>query len=229
MLYVSRQSMRIIAPMMILIMMTSTLAGCTGGDPDGEEIDLGISDEVLEQLQLQLDENLTKIIDSELLIIQLQEQLAENSSRINELENNSHEHGNTTSEATNNNLNPLIYFGWINVNNCEEGCVMHIAASAIDLDGTVELMGVDLDLDGMIDQNLESPLVENWGDNNAVPFDVNYSTMTLYSVVLESGQYEDLINRGGYDACVMRLNVIATDNDGASTIDTHTLTTNDNC
>mgnify|MGYP006088741497 CR=1 FL=1 len=31
--------MRIIAPMMILIMMTSTLAGCTGGDPDGEEID----------------------------------------------------------------------------------------------------------------------------------------------------------------------------------------------
>ena len=34
--------MRIIAPMMILIMMTSTLAGCTGGDPDGggnDEID----------------------------------------------------------------------------------------------------------------------------------------------------------------------------------------------
>ena len=31
--------MRIIAPMMILIMMTSTLAGCTGGDSDGGEID----------------------------------------------------------------------------------------------------------------------------------------------------------------------------------------------
>jgi len=31
--------MRTIAPMMILIMMTSTLAGCTGGDPDGGEID----------------------------------------------------------------------------------------------------------------------------------------------------------------------------------------------
>ena len=32
--------MRIIAPMMILIMMTSTLAGCTGGDPDsGGEMD----------------------------------------------------------------------------------------------------------------------------------------------------------------------------------------------
>ena len=36
--------MRILAPMMILIMMTSTLAGCTGGDPDGggnDEIDMG--------------------------------------------------------------------------------------------------------------------------------------------------------------------------------------------
>ena len=35
--------MRIIAPMMILIMMTSTLAGCTGGDPDAggnDEIDI---------------------------------------------------------------------------------------------------------------------------------------------------------------------------------------------
>ena len=32
--------MRSVAAMMILIMMTSTLAGCTGGDPDsGEEID----------------------------------------------------------------------------------------------------------------------------------------------------------------------------------------------
>jgi hypothetical protein len=42
--------MRIIAPMMILIMMTSTLAGCTSGDPDGggnDEIDM----ETLQNLQ----------------------------------------------------------------------------------------------------------------------------------------------------------------------------------
>jgi hypothetical protein len=30
---------RIVATMMILVMMTSTLAGCTGGDPEGGEID----------------------------------------------------------------------------------------------------------------------------------------------------------------------------------------------
>ena len=200
--------MRIIAPMMILIMMTSTLAGCTGGDPDGEEIDLGISDEVLEQLQLQLDENLTKIIDSELLIIQLQEQLAENSSRINELENN---------------MNPLIYIYDVNLNNCEDGCIMTIAASAIDLDGSVDLMGVDLDLDGVIDQNLESPFVQNWGDNDEIPFVVNYSVMTYYSVVIDYNPNEDLINRGGHDGCVMRINIVATDNEGSSTINAHTL------
>jgi hypothetical protein len=42
--------MRIIAPMMILIMMTSTLSGCTGGDPDGggdDEIDM----ETLQNMQ----------------------------------------------------------------------------------------------------------------------------------------------------------------------------------
>ena len=218
--------MRIIAPMMILIMMTSTLAGCTGGDPDGEEIDLGISDEVLEQLQLQLDENLTKIIDSELLIIQLQEQLAENSSRINELENNSHEHGDSTPETSNNNMNPLIYIYDVNLYNCEDGCIMTIAASAIDLDGSVNLMGVDLDLDGVIDQNLESPFVQDWGDNDEIPFVVNYSIMTYYSVVIDYNPFEDLINRGGHDGCVMRIYIIATDNEGSSTINAHTLSPN---
>ena len=36
--------MRIIAPMMILIMMTSTLAGCTGGDSDGGEMYTGYAE-----------------------------------------------------------------------------------------------------------------------------------------------------------------------------------------
>jgi len=52
--------MRIIAPMMILIMMTSVLAGCTGGDPDGggnDEIDM----DVLNQL---IDNNLQDFINN---------------------------------------------------------------------------------------------------------------------------------------------------------------------
>ena len=52
--------MRIIAPMMILIMMTATLAGCTGGDPDGggnDEIDM----DILNQL---IDDNLQDFINN---------------------------------------------------------------------------------------------------------------------------------------------------------------------
>jgi peptidyl-prolyl cis-trans isomerase B (cyclophilin B) len=49
--------MRIIAPMMILIMMTSTLAGCTGGDPDA-----GNNDEIdIENIQLVLNSTLELI------------------------------------------------------------------------------------------------------------------------------------------------------------------------
>jgi len=52
--------MRIIAPMMILIMMTSTLAGCTGGDPDGGGND-NIDMDVLNQL---IDDNLQDFVNN---------------------------------------------------------------------------------------------------------------------------------------------------------------------
>ena len=58
--------MRIIAPMMILIMMTSTLAGCTGGDPDGggnDEIDM----DILNQL---IDDNLQDFINNTTITVE---------------------------------------------------------------------------------------------------------------------------------------------------------------
>jgi len=66
--------MRIIAPMMILIMITSTLAGCTGGDPDGggnDEIDM----DVLNQL---IDNNLQDFVNNTTITV------------------NNHYHNNTT-------------------------------------------------------------------------------------------------------------------------------------
>jgi hypothetical protein len=52
--------MRIVAPMMILIMMTSTLAGCTGGDPDG-----GGNDEInMEILNSLIDDNLQDFVNN---------------------------------------------------------------------------------------------------------------------------------------------------------------------
>ena len=58
--------MRIIAPMMILIMMTSTLAGCTGGDPDGGEND-NIDMDVLNQL---IDDNLQDFINNTTITVE---------------------------------------------------------------------------------------------------------------------------------------------------------------
>jgi hypothetical protein len=58
--------MRIIAPMIILIMMTSTLAGCTGGDPDGggnDEIDM----DVLNSL---IDDNLQDFINNTTITVE---------------------------------------------------------------------------------------------------------------------------------------------------------------
>ena len=58
--------MRIIAPMMILIMMTSTLAGCTGGDPDGGGND-NIDMDVLNQL---IDDNLQDFVNNTTITVE---------------------------------------------------------------------------------------------------------------------------------------------------------------
>ena len=58
--------MRIIAPMMILIMMTSTLAGCTGGDPDGggnDNIDMDV-------LNSMIDDNLQDFINNTTITVE---------------------------------------------------------------------------------------------------------------------------------------------------------------
>ena len=58
--------MRIMAPMMILIMMTSTLAGCTGGDPDG-----GGNDEIYMDILNQLiDDNLQDFINNTTITVE---------------------------------------------------------------------------------------------------------------------------------------------------------------
>jgi hypothetical protein len=59
--------MRIIAPMMILIMMTSTLAGCTGGDPDGGgEIDSDALNDLIDQNLQDFINNTTITVNQEI-------------------------------------------------------------------------------------------------------------------------------------------------------------------
>ena len=59
--------MRIIAPMIILIMMTSTLAGCTGGDPDGGgEIDSDALNDFIDQNLQDFINNTTITVNQEI-------------------------------------------------------------------------------------------------------------------------------------------------------------------
>jgi len=59
--------MRIIAPMMILIMMTSTLAGCTGGDPDSggnDNIDMDVINSLIDDNLQDFINNTTITVDN---------------------------------------------------------------------------------------------------------------------------------------------------------------------
>ena len=59
--------MRIIAPMMILIMMTSTLAGCTGGDPDsGGEMDTDAINDLIDANLQDFINNTTITVNQEI-------------------------------------------------------------------------------------------------------------------------------------------------------------------
>jgi len=104
--------MRIIAPMMILIMMTSTLAGCTGGDPDS---DGGIDSDAVNEL---IDQNLQDFINNTTITVNQEiHHHYYNNSTVNEgdLTNNDYtvEYNNTTvnegdsivNEGDDNNLN----------------------------------------------------------------------------------------------------------------------------
>ena len=62
--------MRIVAPMMILIMMTSTLAGCTGGDPDsGGEMDTDAINDLIDQNLQDFINNTTITVNQKFITI----------------------------------------------------------------------------------------------------------------------------------------------------------------
>jgi hypothetical protein len=101
----------------------------------------------------------------------------------------------------------------------------YIGASAIDLDGEVVRFGIDIDLDGLIDYDFSSPLIN--GAGNEITFEVNYSLMTMYSVEWDSSLGNELENRMGYDGCYLMANIIAIDDEGKSS--THPEVWNRDC
>jgi len=99
--------MRIIAPMMILIMMTSTLAGCTGGDPDGggnDEIDM----DILNQL---IDDNLQDFINN--TTITVENHYHNNTTIVNDNTDNSISNINGTEGASISSMMHMFTVSWI--------------------------------------------------------------------------------------------------------------------
>ena len=93
--------MRIIAPMIILIMMTSTLAGCTGGDPDsGGEIDSDALNDLI-------DANMQDFINNTTITVNQDIHHHNNTTVVNNYYNTNTEYNNTTvidgGEVTNQN------------------------------------------------------------------------------------------------------------------------------
>ena len=93
--------MRIIAPMMILIMMTSTLAGCTGGDPDGGgEIDTDALNDLI-------DQNLQDFINNTTITVNQEFHHHNNTTVVNNYYSTNNDYNNTTviegGEVTNQN------------------------------------------------------------------------------------------------------------------------------
>ena len=93
--------MRIIAPMMILIMMTSTLAGCTGGDPDGGgEIDTDAVNDLI-------DQNLQDFINNTTITVNQEIHHHNNTTVVNNYYSTNNDYNNTTviegGEVTNQN------------------------------------------------------------------------------------------------------------------------------
>jgi hypothetical protein len=175
--------MRIIAPMMILIMMTSTLAGCTGGDPDGggnDEIDM----DILNQL---IDDNLQDFINNTTITVE------------------NHYHNNTT--ITNDNTDNSVSY----VNGSGSGqnyaSIMHMFTYIWDY----EDLGYDPINHLIIDSDTNSSFVYAYGYNGQV-VEINPTCSDLLYSNLEasrdhSGNVADydywkeyLVNNFGYSS-----------------------------
>jgi len=129
-----RQSMKAIALPMVLLMLTATLAGCTGGDPDGGDGTDGIDLETLNQL---IEDNLEDFLNNTSVTVNQDFHYYNNTTVIN------HYHNNTTvnegSDVTENNFQTdytnytLGLMGNGSVGSGEILFVMHMEFTAEDL------------------------------------------------------------------------------------------------
>jgi hypothetical protein len=163
-------------PIVFLLATASMLSGCVS-DPDAGS-DFFITEEMIEDIEAQLNDNLSRIAELEELV------------------------------GVGNNA-PLIYsISLAGDGSGSDDPHTYFVISAIDPDGEVVRLGLDVDLDGVIDYDL--------GDNGTT---ADYSKLTLYAVAWNSYPGEKIEDREGYDGCFSRANIIAIDNNNS--VSTH--------
>ena len=118
--------MRIIAPMIILIMMTSTLAGCTGGDPDGGGND-NIDMDVLNQL---IDDNFQDFVNN--TTITVENHYHNNTTTMNDNTDNS------VSNINGSNIASTLKMFTVEWNPTEHIVYENIGTQVISLDGNLQ-------------------------------------------------------------------------------------------
>jgi len=152
--------MRIIAPMMILIMMTSTLAGCTGGDPDGGgEIDTDAVNDLIDQNLQDFINNTTITVNQEI------HHHYYNNTTVNE--------GDMTNNAYNTGYNntTVIEGGEVTNQNYDQSSTYYNASSGVDGTGNGILHSIDFvfDLDFL------------WGNSPIIPGNRDNTYTTTWS------------------------------------------------
>ena len=148
--------MRIMAPMMILIMMTSTLAGCTGGDPDsGGEIDADALNDLIDQNLQDFINNTTITVNQEI------HHHYYNNTTVNE--------GDLTNNAYNTEYNNTTVIEGGEVTNYDQSSSYYNSSSGGSATGIMHTIDFVFDLDFL------------WGNSPIVPGDRNNIYTTNWS------------------------------------------------
>ena len=148
--------MRIIAPMMILIMITSTLAGCTGGDPDsGGEMDSDAINDLI-------DQNLQDFINNTTITVNQEIHHHNNTTIVNNYYSTNNEFNNTT----------VIEGGEVTNQNYDQSNTYYNASS---VGGNGTSIGMIYTIDFMFDLDLL------WGNSPIIPGDRNNIFTTNWS------------------------------------------------
>ena len=148
--------MRIIAPMMILIMMTSTLAGCTGGDPDsGGEMDTDAINDLIDQNLQDFINNTTITVNQEI------HHHYYNNTTVNE--------GDLTNNDYNTEYNNTTVIEGGEVTNYDQSSSYYNASNGGNNGGIIHTIDFVFDLDFL------------WGNSPIVPGDRNSTYTTNWS------------------------------------------------